>query len=97
MKNFIKNYVGKGKKTEFTVKVTLKMEDILKFKYEKDGVEYFTFDLAEMKEPDSWGRTHTAYVTTTSNVPDQAPAKVSEPTTEAPAKVKRSRKASSNK
>ena len=90
MKNFIKNYVGKGKKTEFTVKVTLKMEDILKFKYEKDGVEYFTFDLAEMKEPDTWGRTHTAYVTTTSNVPDQAQA--NEPQPEAPKKAKRSRK-----
>ncbi len=93
MKNFTKNYVGKGKKTEFTVKVTLKMDDILKFKYEKDGVEYFTFDLAEMKEPDIWGRTHTAYVTTTSNVPSQAPAKVSEPQPEAPKKAKRIRKA----
>lgn len=90
MKNFIKNYVGKGKKTEFTVKVTLKMEDILKFKYQKDGVEYFTFDLAEMKEPDTWGRTHTAYVTTTSEVLDQAQANESKP--EAPKKVKRSRK-----
>jgi hypothetical protein len=48
------------------------MEDILKFNYVKDGVEYFTFNLAEMKEPDTYGRTHTAYVTTTSNVPDQA-------------------------
>ena len=93
MKNFIKNYVGKGKKTEFTVKVTLRMEDILKFKYEKDGVEYFTFDLAEMKEPDTWGRTHTAYVTTPSEVPSLAPAKVSEPQPEAPKKAKRSRKA----
>jgi hypothetical protein len=95
MKNFTKNYVGKGKKTEFTVKVTLKMEDILKFKYERDGVEYFTFDLAEMKEADSFGRTHTAYVTTASNVPDQE--KANEPQSEAPKKVKRSRKAAATK
>jgi len=95
MKNFTKNYVGKGKKTEFTVKVTLKMEDILKFKYERDGVEYFTFDLAEMKEADTFGRTHTAYVTTTSNVPDQAQA--NEPKPETPKKVKRSRKTTASK
>jgi hypothetical protein len=61
---YSKNYIGKGKKAENLdiIKVTLRIEDVLKFKYEREGTEYITFELAAMKEPDNYGKTHTAYV-----------------------------------
>ena len=77
MKNFTKNYIGKGKQinTMDIVKITLKMEDIMKFKYEKEGAEYVTFEIARMREADKYGRTHTAYVSTMAEEPAVAPKK----------------------
>lgn len=66
MKTFKKNYIGKGTKVENLdiVKVNLKVEEILKHKHEFEGNEYISFEVAKMQQPDQFGRTHTAYVST---------------------------------
>lgn len=70
-KAYTKNYIGKGKQVVTNsdekldiVKVTLKVKEIEKFKHEFEGEEYITFEVAKMKKPDDYERTHTAYVTT---------------------------------
>jgi len=65
-KSFKKNYVGKGTKVENLniVKITVKVEDLLKHKHEFKGEEYVTMEVAEMKKPDDYKRTHTVYVST---------------------------------
>jgi hypothetical protein len=64
MKTFVKNYIGKGKQVEglAIAKVTCKLEDLQKFAYFFDGVEYVTFEVAKMKKADSFGRDYTVYV-----------------------------------
>jgi len=76
MKSFKKNYIGKGTQVENMeiVKVTLKVEEILKHKHEYEGKDYITFEVAKMKQADNFNRTHTAY--------DSTLEKVSEVTTE---------------
>lgn len=46
-------------------KVTLKVEEILKFKHEFEGQDYITLEVAKMQQTDKFGRTHTAYVSNT--------------------------------
>ncbi len=64
MKTFVKNYIGKGKQVAGLniAKVTCKLEDLVKFAYEYDGIEYVTFEVAKMKTPDNFGRDFTVYV-----------------------------------
>src|ERR1035437_5282438 len=64
MKTFVKNYIGKGKQVAGLniAKITCKLEDLEKFAYEYDGVEYVTFEVAKMKTPDNFGRDYTVYV-----------------------------------
>jgi len=64
MKTFVKNYIGKGKQVAglSIAKVTCKVEDLVKYAYEYDGVEYVTFEVAKMKTPDNFGRDYTVYV-----------------------------------
>jgi hypothetical protein len=91
MKTFVKKYIGKGKTSNFAiVKVSIPISEILKYKYEKEGVEYITFEIAALKEPDKFERTHTVYVT--------VPEEVTEPASpEIPAKPAKKRKASAKK
>ena len=72
MKVYTKNYIGKGTQVENMdiVKITLKVEDILKHKHEYKDVEYITFEVAKMQKPDTFNRTHTAYITTKEEVPE---------------------------
>ena len=65
MKTFKKNYVGKGKQVKGLdiVKVTCKLEELVKFAHWFDAVQYVTLEVAKMKEPDEFHRTHTVYVT----------------------------------
>jgi phage protein D len=62
--NYKRNYIGKGTQVAGMdiVKVTLKVEELLKLTHEYQGVEYLTFELAKMQSADDYGRTHTAYV-----------------------------------
>ena len=64
MKTFVKNYIGKGKQVAglSIAKVTCKLEDLVKYAYEYDGIEYVTFEVAKMKTPDNFGRDYTVYV-----------------------------------
>jgi len=73
MKSFKKNYIGKGTQVENMdiVKVTLKVEDVLKHKHEYEGNEYITFEVAKMRKPDNFNRTHTAYVSTLEEFPEE--------------------------
>ena len=75
MKSYKKNYIGKGTQVENMdiVKVTLKVAEILKHKHEFEGNEYITLEVARMKQPDKFGRTHTAYVTTTEERVEEKP------------------------
>ncbi|MBT3384190.1 MAG: hypothetical protein HN778_17975 [Prolixibacteraceae bacterium] len=64
MKAYKKNYIGKGTAHESLeiVKVTLNVENLLKFVHGYNGKEYVTIEVARMRKPDDFGRTHTAYV-----------------------------------
>ena len=79
MKTYRKNYVGKGSQVENMdiVKVTLKVEDLLKHKHEFEGNEYVTLEVARMQQPDKFGRTHTAYVTTVEETEEEKPKRKS--------------------
>lgn len=82
MKSYKKNYIGKGTQVENMdiVKVTLKVEEILKYKHEFEGSEYITLEVARMQHADKFGRSHTAYVTTSEELVEEKPAKKSRKT-----------------
>ena len=85
MTTFVKNYIGKGTQINGMdiVKITLKVQDILMHKYEKEWVEYVTFEVAKLKEADKYNRTHTCYVSTKeegSQVSEPAPKKAGKKT-----------------
>jgi len=64
MKKFEKVYVGKGHMPQEGMditRITLKMEELQKLVYEFEGTQMVTIEVARMKEPDTYGRTHTAY------------------------------------
>jgi len=73
MKKYNKSYIGKGTAVAGMdiVKVTLKVEDLLKVTHEFNGVEYLTFELAKMQSKDEYGRTHTAYVSVREDAPEE--------------------------
>lgn len=63
MKTFEKIYIGKGKQVGdlAIVKVTLKLEDLQALSFEFEGTKYVSFEVAQMINPDNFGRTHTCY------------------------------------
>jgi hypothetical protein len=58
-----KIYIGKGTQVPNLqiARITVKLEDLQKIAYERDGVTYITFEVAKLREPDKFGRTHTCY------------------------------------
>jgi len=91
MKRYIKNYIGKGTEnsTLEIIRVTLKMEQVETFIYEKDGNRYLTFEIAKLKESDKFNRTHTCYVT---KLQDETTPEANSPTnTIVPEKTKKPR------
>lgn len=64
MSTFIKHYIGKGKTVGELqiIKVTCKIEDLVRYSYEYDGVKYVSFEVARMKSPDKFNRDHSVYV-----------------------------------
>lgn len=97
MKTFVKNYIGKGKKVNNLpiVRVTIAEEDFSQFIYEMEGRRYLSFDVAEMKQTDKFGRTHTAYVSTQGIVPDD-PGEDFPDFSEEPPKARKTRKKVTN-
>lgn len=74
MTTFEKHYIGKGTQVNDLdiVKVVIPMEDALKATFEKNGITYISFEVARMKNPDKFNRTHTCYYQTKEQ---SAPAK----------------------
>lgn len=72
MNTFKKTYIGKGVQHETLdlVKVTLKMDEVIEHQHEFKGEAYITFEVAKLQQPDDYGRTHTAYVTTKESTPE---------------------------
>ena len=67
MTTYKKNYIGKGtENANITglVRMTIPVAEVEKHKHEFEGVEYFTFEMSPLREPDQFGKTHTAWVTT---------------------------------
>jgi hypothetical protein len=64
MKNFVKNYIGKGKKVEGLeiIKINFKIEDLVKFSHKYKDEDYITIEIAKLKNPDKFGHDYTAYV-----------------------------------
>lgn len=77
MKKFRKEYLGKGTKIDKMdiVRISLKVEEILKHKHEFEGNEYITFEIAKLQQPDNYKRTHTCYVSVQEEVEDEKPQK----------------------
>lgn len=66
MTTFEKHYIGKGTQVNDLdiVKVVLPVEGLEASVFEKDGKKYLSFEVAKMKSPDKFGRTHTCYYQT---------------------------------
>jgi len=64
MKNFVKNYIGKGKKVEGLeiIKINFKIEDLVKFSHKYKDEDYISIEIAKLKSPDQFGHEYTAYV-----------------------------------
>jgi hypothetical protein len=64
MKNFVKNYIGKGKKIEGLeiIKINFKIEDLVKFSHKYKDEDYISLEIAKLKSPDQFGHDYTAYV-----------------------------------
>jgi len=78
--SYEKIYIGKGTQVPNLqiTKVTLKLEEVEKIAYERDGVKYVTFEVAKLKEPDKFGRAYTCYYShKLENVNEPAPKKSS--------------------
>ena len=66
MTTFSKIYVGKGQAAPNkpkTTRITLRMEELQQLVYEFKGQQLVTLEVAEMKSPDDYNRTHTVYGT----------------------------------
>ncbi len=61
---FSKKYIGKGKQVENMeiVEVSLNMAELQNHSFEYEGETYVKFNVAKLKEPDQYGKTHTVYV-----------------------------------
>ena len=76
--SFTKIYIGKGTQVPnlSITKITLKLEEVEKIAYERDGVKYVTFEVSKLKEPDKFGRAYTCYYSKKVNVANEpAPEK----------------------
>jgi hypothetical protein len=66
MTTFEKHYIGKGTQVANLdiVKVVLPVTGLEAAVFEKDGIKYISFEIAKMKQPDKFDRTHTCYFQT---------------------------------
>tara|TARA_R110001599_G_scaffold221395_4_gene420008 strand:+ start:23210 stop:23467 length:258 start_codon:yes stop_codon:yes gene_type:complete len=68
MSQFEKTYIGKGSQVKDLniIRVSISketLEEILNdHMVDYDGKEYLVFEVASLKEPDQYGKTHTAYI-----------------------------------
>ena len=76
-KKYSKAYIGKGVQHDKLdlVRVTLKIEELLKHQHEFQGEKLLTFELSRLQEPDKFGRTHTAFVSVKEEAEPEKPKK----------------------
>jgi hypothetical protein len=89
MTTFEKHYIGKGTQVANLdiVKVVLPVEGLQAATFEKDGIKYLSFEIAKMKSPDKFGRTHTCYFQTKVYTEDaQTPEHEKQPKVKKPSK-----------
>ena len=73
--SYTKAYIGKGKKVNNLdiVRVTINMEEAEAHIFEYEGKRYLRFELAGLKQPDQYGKTHTAYISEREEVKAEEP------------------------
>ena len=83
MKVYTKNYIGKGTQVETKegkkleiVKMTLKLEDLIKIAHDYKGEDYVTFEVATLRNEDQFGHTHTVYTTVFEDSPEIKPEEI---------------------
>jgi hypothetical protein len=61
---FSKKYIGKGKQVENMdiVEVSLNLAELHDHTFQFEGETYVKFNVAKLKEPDQYGKTHTVYL-----------------------------------
>lgn len=61
---FSKKYIGKGKQVENMeiIEVSINLAELQNHSFEYEGETYVKFNVAKLKEPDQYGKTHTVYV-----------------------------------
>lgn len=86
-----KQFIGSGKahKQFDSVTVTLKVEEAMKYAYERDHGTFLTFVVSRRQKPDDYGRTHSAFVLTQN---DEQQIQLAIAPTEKPAKKTRKKK-----
>ena len=92
MKTFEKNYIGKGTQVAnlSIVKFSFKMSEIAKLTHVFNGEEFITFEVAKLKNPDSFGHTYTAYVNKLVETPEPQASLVEDAPKKSTRKPKRS-------
>lgn len=77
MATYNRIYIGKGKSVKGMqiAKCTIRVADLMEHARKFEGVDYVTFEVAKMKEPDQFGRDYTVYIVTKE---DDEPAPVAE-------------------
>ena len=97
MKSYKKNYIGKGTQVETKsgkvldiIKITLSVEEMMKFVHEYKEKEYVNFEVSTLRNEDQFGHTHTVYSTTVeeTEAPEEEKTEI-----EAPKKRRRRTKA----
>ncbi len=75
MKEFKKHYLGKGRQIETRtghvldiVKITVNVEELVKYIHKYQGVDYLTMEIAKLKNEDQFCHTHTVYTATLEKV-----------------------------
>jgi hypothetical protein len=78
MKTFEKNYIGKGTQVAnlSIVKFSFKMSEIAKLTHVFNGEDYLTFEVAKLKNTDSFGHDYTAYVNKMVETPETQSSQV---------------------
>ena len=96
MKTFEKNYIGKGTQVAnlSIVKFSFKLSEIAKLSHVFNGEDYITFEVAKLKNTDSFGHDYTAYVNKMVETPEAQTSQVQD----APQKkIRKPKKSTSSK
>lgn len=76
-----KQFIGSGKAHQQfdSVTVTLRVEELLKYTYDRESGRYVTFVVSRRQQPDNYGRTHSAFVLVQEAAPEPEAPKAKKP------------------